>query len=305
MAGEGSPPTTRVLDVLDLIASRGGDLRAADVARELGLSRATCHAIVHALCQRGWVVRAPHGRTLRLGPGLAPVARAAAEQRGAATRALEAARGLCGTTGYTASVIELVDRTMYASIVDPADPRGPVLSQQVTYAAPYGSLFAAWSSPEERSEWFRNGLVAGPAATSYGAFLDQARSDGVLVERMSPVLEQAAPLLEASAAGTMAGDLRRMVRPVVDEVVRGRRRQRRAPADPQPVTSVAAPVVAADGQMTIALVVHPLRTIGARELHRAKTLVRAAADTVSRSVATADEAGPGSRRPTPAPARHG
>lgn len=299
-----SPPTSRALDVLELVAARAPHtLRASDLARELAIPKATVHAIVHTLAERGWLVRAAGTKTLALGPGVEPVARAAQRQRRSSSRALEAARGLSTSTGYTASVVELVGLTMYVSSVDPADPRGPVLAQQVTYAAPFGSLFAAWSSAEERAAWFRRGLVTGPAATSYGAFLDRARSEGVLVERMSPVVEHVAPLLEASESGTVSGDLRRMVRAVVDEVVRSGLPKRGRSTEPQPVTSVAAPVLGdgggGDGPVTIALVVHPLQPVGSRELHRVKTLVVRTAEAVSRPAATQDLADPPSPLPTP------
>lgn len=278
---EPSPPTARVVEVIDLVASRGEILRAADVARELGMSKATTHAVVQTLCDRGWLVRSAATRTLALGPGIEPVARAVLQQRTVSRRSLEAARGLCEATGYTASVVELVGDTMYVTSVDPESPRGPVLSQRVAYAAPFGSLFAAWAGAEERTEWFRRGLVTGPAATSFETFLDQARNDGILVERMSPVVEHAVPLLRATETGGVSEDLRSMVRAVVDEIVRsGLPARGQASQHPQPVTSIAAPALATAGGVTTALVLHPLRSIGARELHRAKSLVRRAAGTV-------------------------
>ncbi len=280
---EPSPPTTRVIDVVELVAARDEQtVRAADLARDLGMSKATTHAIVQTLCDRGWLVRSA-GKRLALGPGLAPVAHAALEQRSTSRRALEAARGLSGASGYTASVVELVGRTMYVTSIDPAQPRGPALSQRVGYAAPFGSLFAAWATADERAEWFRRGLVTGPAATSYDAFLDRARSDGVLVERMSPVVEHVAPLLAATETGGVSDDLRTMVRAVVDEVVRTGLPLRSGSVEPQPVTSVAAPIPGPDGAVATALVLHPLQAIGARELHRAKNLVRSAAEVVVRA----------------------
>lgn len=279
---ESSPPTARVVDVIELVASRGESLvRAADVARDLGISKATTHAIVQTLCDRGWLVRSARSRALALGPGIEPVARAVLQQRTTSRRSLEAARGLSEATGYTASVVELVGDTMYVTSVDPESPRGPVLAQRVGYAAPFGSLFAAWASSEERAEWFRRGLVTGPAATSFEAFLDQARSDGVLVERMSPVVEHAVPLLQATERGGVSEDLRSMVRAVVDEIVRsGLPGRGPSSAHPQPVTSIAAPILPKEGSVTTALVLHPLRSVSARELHRAKGLVRSAVETV-------------------------
>lgn len=280
---DSSPPTTRVMEVLELVGARGADvLRSADLARELGIAKATTHAIVQTLCDRGWLVRSPLGRKLSLGPGIAPLARAVVEQRGLSSRALDAARGLAITTGYTSSVVELEGDVMYVSSVDPTGPRGHVLADRVAYAAPFGSLFAAWGTAGERAEWLRRGLVTGPAAAAYQAYLEKARTDGVLVERMSPVVEHVAPLLRAIETGSVSDDLRSLVRTLHDEVVRVGL-DRRPSAAPQPVTSVAAPVHSEDGRVATALVVHPFTTIGSRDLQRAKALVVRAAEAVTES----------------------
>jgi DNA-binding IclR family transcriptional regulator len=71
-----SPPTGRVLDVLELLAQRDRDgPRLTDVIEELGITRATAHSILTTLCDRGWASRdpAPDGKLYPVTALSAPV----------------------------------------------------------------------------------------------------------------------------------------------------------------------------------------------------------------------------------------
>src|SRR5205823_2361202 len=75
MAEPVSPPTDRVVAVLELLA--GNESRTvSEVARALDLNRSTATAVLTALAGAGWVERLPD-RGYVLGPGLLPVAEAA------------------------------------------------------------------------------------------------------------------------------------------------------------------------------------------------------------------------------------
>lgn len=277
MPASSSPPTTRVLDVLELVAARRETpLRAADVARELGLSKATAHAILHTLADRGWLVRSPGTGHLGLGPGLGPVASAFSDQRTLTRRGVRAAAGLATATGWPASLIELVGDVMYVSTLDPAD-LSVIRGQRVDYAAPFGTLFAAWAEPEERLAWLRRGRLTDAAIASYGAHLDQARADGVLVERMGPVVEHVSSLVRAAEEGAFPGAVRQLAGDLLAEVVRTGIGTREHSATEHPVTSIAAPVPGPDGTVRTALVVHPLRELSNRAARRAGSMVRQAA----------------------------
>lgn len=66
MPKAGSPPTARVLDVLELLAQHaraGTSPRLSDLVRDLGLTQATAHAIMATLCDRGWAIRDPSCRS--------------------------------------------------------------------------------------------------------------------------------------------------------------------------------------------------------------------------------------------------
>ncbi len=278
---ESSPPTMRVIDVVELVAGRRDrSLRAADIARELGLSKATSHAIVHALTERGWLVRSSGDRHLGLGPGLAPVASAFADQRSVTRLAVRAAAGLASATGWSASVIELVEDVMYVSTIDPEDI-SVLHGQRVAYAAPFGTLFAAWATPEHRLAWLRRGRLTDAAIASYGAHLDQARSEGVLIERMSPVVERATSLVKAAEEGSFPGAVRQLAGELLDEVVRTGIGVPESGATEHPVTSIAAPIPGPDGEVVTALVLHPLQQLSNQAARRAASMVRQAAASIT------------------------
>lgn len=282
LASDSSPPTTRVLDVLELVAQqRDGSLRAADVARELGLSKATCHAIVLALTERGWLVRSGQERYLTLGPALAPVTSAFADQRSLTRLAVRAAAGLASASGWSASVVELVEQVMYVSTIDPGEEAAVLHGQRVAYAAPFGTLFAAWATPENRLTWLRRGRLTDAAIASYGAHLDQARADGVLIERMSPVVEHVTSLVQAAEDGAFPSAVRELAGEMLDEVVRTGVGTRESSATEHPVTSIAAPVPGPDGIVSTALVLHPLQVLSNSAARRAASMVRQAAASIT------------------------
>src|SRR6201995_3566870 len=64
-----SPPTGRVLDVLETLSDSPGDRTSAEVARLCGISTSTCALILAELESRGWVTRRKD-RRYALGSGL-------------------------------------------------------------------------------------------------------------------------------------------------------------------------------------------------------------------------------------------
>ena len=67
-----SPPTARVLDVIELLArSADRSFTLAQIVRELRITWATGHAILATLVERGWASRDETDKSFRLGPALA------------------------------------------------------------------------------------------------------------------------------------------------------------------------------------------------------------------------------------------
>ena len=71
-----SPPTRRVVDVVEFLVQRGEQrCRLSDVARELDLNQATAYAILQELCAGGWTTRDPSSKTFTIGPAFVAMAR--------------------------------------------------------------------------------------------------------------------------------------------------------------------------------------------------------------------------------------
>ena len=70
-SGRTSPPTQRVVAILDFLAKHPHDrFGLSELARRLGLSKPTCLGIVTTLAESGYLVRDGADKTYRLGPSL-------------------------------------------------------------------------------------------------------------------------------------------------------------------------------------------------------------------------------------------
>ena len=94
----------RGLDILELFAGESPELTQTEISERLGLPVPTVHRLAKLLTERGWLVRDPGTRRLRLGPG-----RGAAPAGGPACRHLarEPLRALAERTGETANLATL------------------------------------------------------------------------------------------------------------------------------------------------------------------------------------------------------
>ena len=64
MGGRASPPTQRVVDVLDFLARHPHDrFGVSELARRVGQSKPTCLGIVVTLAESGYLVRDPADKT--------------------------------------------------------------------------------------------------------------------------------------------------------------------------------------------------------------------------------------------------
>jgi DNA-binding IclR family transcriptional regulator len=150
-----SPPTDRVVNILDALAEDPGRPKTvSELARELNLSTATCYAIVGRLTAAGYLV--PTGRSKRyaLGPQAMAIGRAA--QRGlvpsqsSSTLLDELSQAL----GYPCSIRRKV-QTMIV-VVDHAGELGRWEKDNVgqyPFAPPFGLSFVLWGDAEMKQEW--------------------------------------------------------------------------------------------------------------------------------------------------------
>lgn len=73
-----SPPTARALSILDLLmANPHRPFGLTEITRQLGLNKATCHAILNTMAHYGFLVQHPRNRSYRLGPSIIAAANSA------------------------------------------------------------------------------------------------------------------------------------------------------------------------------------------------------------------------------------
>jgi DNA-binding IclR family transcriptional regulator len=286
-----SPPTERVIRLLDLLANqRSEGLSLSELSRRLDISKATGLGITGALTRAGYLVRADD-KTYTLGPALLGLGRAASEAFSSLTFARPELRRLNQEVGLAASVSTLAGDKIV--LLDRTGPQGELdrmlqAGQRYPYTPPSGCVLAAWLSDAEIEQW----LADYPEVSMDGslehlrALVDTVRELGYIVERMSDLSVGALTMLAgldghdipAPAAAAIAN----MVSNLADRhYVTGHMRPGRRYA----VTFVASPSFDAEGKPDLLLGLLVFRDdVTHDELVRYGTAVRAAAGRVTEQV---------------------
>lgn len=263
MRGATSGPTSRALDVLELLAQEpSGQLRYIDIVRTLGLNQGTAHSILKTLSDRGWVSRDPVDKTFALGPALSLVAAKADQSRPRVHAARTVARDLAEELGFSTSVVELSGNELLISAhYAGEDPRpAPLPGLKVPYAPPYGAAFAAFASAEERNAWLgRSTTQSRAVGEALQRALKLCRERGYDVDWMTPAVAQLTTLagsldrMPPSLLKAMDQMLLEFTAPAFDEAERA-------------VTSITAPAVDARGRVLLCIAIHPMRRLSARRV---------------------------------------
>jgi DNA-binding IclR family transcriptional regulator len=187
--GRASPPTGRVVAVLDFLARHPHDrFGVSELARRLGLSKPTCLGIVTTLADSDYLVRDPKNKTYRLGPALIALGHTAQEALRvdpAARAELRRLSAACGTTAALSAVID--DRITVLELVGPpgADV-GVRVGQSYPFAPPVGLMFVLWDDVALR-DWLAKEPTI-PLRTDserMDRVIDECRGTGYLVERLT------------------------------------------------------------------------------------------------------------------------
>ncbi|WP_024803710.1 helix-turn-helix domain-containing protein [Nocardia sp. BMG51109] len=195
-AAAASPPTHRVVQVVELLSRRPADhLPLARIVRDTGLSRATAHAVLAQLTADGWTVRDADGN-YGLGLGLLTVARRAEPAFPLRRLALAPMRELSARNGVP---IFLAERDSGSILITEVvgTPSVPWIRQgrRLPLAPPVAREFIAWASGSEREDWIDR---ADPAHRErLAVVLAEVRTRGYSVERLT---DDSAPMVEALAA---------------------------------------------------------------------------------------------------------
>ncbi|MCU1641035.1 MAG: hypothetical protein JWN03_1310 [Nocardia sp.] len=268
---ESSPPTQRVISIVELLAAQRNTLTSAEIADSLDLNRSTAGAILSALAERGWVRRLPD-LTYQLGPAVAALGRRVADTRGDRiwlNEELErlAARVDCGAalTAVAGERIEFVAVTRDRLTV------GIESGARIPLRAPAGAAIIAHSGPALQQDWLQ---TRGPERREeYRDVLSTLRATGYCAWRLEPdsmptvrVLSEVADHLADHPASK---DLRGRVLAQLGAIIGSAYDQATFDEEiPLPISYMSAPVFDGGGHAVMELQIGPLRMDVTRDERR-------------------------------------
>jgi DNA-binding IclR family transcriptional regulator len=163
-----APAATRALLVLDLLASASHrDFTLAEIARQVGMSTGTAHAILHAMSAAGYVTRRPDSRRYVLGPVAVAVGQAAAQRNPAIAAAREELARLAREVAADCALCaRVLDEIVILERVGRPNPHRPLarVGQRFEIVPPVGTVWNAWSSRTELDAWLARAEAPGVAA---------------------------------------------------------------------------------------------------------------------------------------------
>lgn len=179
-----SPPTSRVVAVLEALAAADGGVAASALARSLGLSTSTLSLILSTLREAHYVERLPD-RSYRLGAGLMRLLTALQGRFPILPAANDELAQLAATFGCSASLSRVAPGGQEVILtVGATEQMGISPGISVPIDPPHGTMTMAWRSPEEIDRW----LSRVPAAIreTYRSGLSQVRQLGYAVYGIRP-----------------------------------------------------------------------------------------------------------------------
>lgn len=162
-----APAVLRAMDVLQLLMERAPEaLSMSEIARGTELSKATCHSVLLALLEGGYVRRDPSSLGYSLGAGLIPlgtVASSSIQLPELARPELEALADELGVT--TVASVAVGQHMVVVSAMGPPRPFQLSLpvGQLVPFMPPLGAAFVAWAGPDEIDAWLDRSPTPLPA----------------------------------------------------------------------------------------------------------------------------------------------
>jgi DNA-binding IclR family transcriptional regulator len=289
-SGRASPPTDRVVRILDYLAGRPDErFGVSELARRVGLSKPTCLGIVTSLADAGYLVRDAADKTYRLGPSLITLGHKAQESMRVSPAAREELRRLSARFGVTAALSGVIDdRITLLDLVAPAGARpGVEVGQSYPFAPPVGLMFVLWD-PEAERNWLAKEPTI-PLRTHsdrLNRVIDRCRDDGYLVERLTPGGRRLYSLM-AGMSSSLPDELRALLGELVSDIgervylrdenqTEGKRRPVRSD-----ISVISAPVYDHYQRQVMVASMHIGKSLTDNEIvERARALV-ATADTVS------------------------
>lgn len=221
MTDRASPPTRRVVEILDFLARHPHDrFGVSELARRTGQSKPTCLGIVTTLAESGYLVRDSQDKTYRLGPSLISLGHIAQESLRVSPAAREELRRLSRQYDTTASLAAIVDEriTLLDLVGPPGSDVGVRAGQSYPFAPPVGLMFVLWDDDALRDWLAREPTI--PLRTDSDRLdrvVAECRATGHLVERQTAGGRRLYALM-AGMSNTLPQELRALLGELISDV---------------------------------------------------------------------------------------
>jgi DNA-binding IclR family transcriptional regulator len=259
----GSPPTDRVVSIIELLAQQSEPNAVASIASRLELNRATVTSILVALERAGWVVRHAD-RRYTLGPGMLGVAEAVRNALPLPAHFQAALGELARRAGCGASLALVGTAEMtFVSVARGQGqiPAGIGVGVRLPLTAPTGAAVIAHRDARTQQAWLASSAPS--LRPAFKEVLEQVRSTGVAVFGLSDsdpgVLVVLGEVAEHLAEHPRRSALRqRVFELLIDLGGKPYSTQELETTAPLPVSYLIAPVINGDGYAAYELQLGPL-----------------------------------------------
>lgn len=272
-----SPPTERVIAIVELLGSQPGrTFSLAEIARELGISRATGHAILAALTAHGWVLRDPATAGYSCGPAIASLARPASDRmfHGILRELADSTAAPTFLARREANTIVVVDRVgeFASGLRIDRGLRTPLV-------APFGRDYIAFSAARSQRAWLRGiGTPSAALTRRITAVINEIHERGYVVERLSREYIQVYTALRALGGDAEPDAITaRLARAFADLTVIDVLSAELTDNSTHNIATISAPILDEDGVASLSVTAAPFATLAAADVEKLGEQVKAAA----------------------------
>jgi DNA-binding IclR family transcriptional regulator len=272
-----SPPTERVVAIMHLLAADPERIfTLAEVARSLGISRATGHAILATLAHHQWVVRHEQPIGYSCGPAIGELAGATmGTEFGALLRELSDRVGAQVFLARRDGSALVVTDSVGGSLAAPPITTG----LRMPLVAPFGRDYVAWAGGPSIKAWLEGlGAPSPQLRRRLTAVLAQVRERGYVIERLSREYVRVYTALRALAAdGEPDPITARLAGAFADLTLVDYLSDELDGAAVHQIATVSVPIKDADGVVTMSITAAPFGGLSADEVHGLGVELRAIA----------------------------
>lgn len=257
----------------------------AEITRELGISRATGHAILTTLVAHHWVVRDVATAAYCWGPGIASLANPASDRifHGILRQLAESTATQVFLARRDANTIVVVD-----SAGESASGMRIDRGLRMPLVAPFGRDYIAWSAVSAQRAWLEGiGKPSAALSRRIGLVINEIRERGYAIERLSREYIQVYTALRALGGETEPDAITaRLARALADLTVIDVLRAELTEDGTHSIATVSAPILDEDGVVSMSISAAPFATLAADEIERLGEQARAAARRIEAQLAS-------------------